>query len=516
MLNDSQYHLLDEFQKVNYLLFASTAEMEFNGLGSAKFKKYIVEIDAMKKKYSNIKYAKYSLNFFEITYYQYNSNYKNAIQSCNEILEDLDASDILLKSRMYYNLGNIYSKTNERQLALKHYKDALFYFNSIDQYNYSSLVTEHKIFYFQMLISNFFNKRYEFNNGDTKNSFKVKANFNRIKLNIDAIKDFLVSQIDKQENINLIDQNKNLQFQKIQQELSYKSIELERNRLELQKALAFQKVSKQKQKIKELKINKQYYIFLTAFLFIIVFLISYFLWRLHKKNMFIKQQQNNKDRFFTILSHDLRSVITNLKDSGEVMNYLIKSNRLLEIQDISKKLDWDGCHALLLLNNMLDWGTLTHYSYQPTYSNFLISNKIWKIIGFYQSAMDSKSIQLNMEIENDLCIYSDEKSIDIILRNIIANAKAHTQEEGNITIRLEKHHSNQIVLIVTNSVNECEQSTLVHIQNIFSGKEKPMAGNNGIGLGMVLIDEFAKNCDISLAFSFENNKVTCKTFFYLT
>jgi signal transduction histidine kinase len=333
--------------------------------------------------------------------------------------------------------------------------------------------------------------------------------------NIDAVNNFFESHIAKQKNSVLINQNENLQFQKVKQELLYKSAALERSRAELQKVLAMQKVTKQENKIEELSKKNQFFAILLAIIILFLFSVLYFIFRLRKLNKIISERQRNKDRFFAMFSHDLRSQITNLKDSGMVLHYLIQNNRLNEIQDISRKLDLDGTQALLLLNNMLDWGILTGYSFQPTYSRFLLTNKVWDIIAIYKSEIDAKGKKLNIEIENDLYIYSDENSIDVILRNIIANAKSYTPEGGKISIRLEKHQTNQIAFIVTNSVKDFELGKLEHIQNVLSGEREPIAGHHGMGLGMVLIYEFAKNLDIKIEFSIENDIVTFKAIFYL-
>jgi signal transduction histidine kinase len=242
---------------------------------------------------------------------------------------------------------------------------------------------------------------------------------------------------------------------------------------------------------------------------LVIFLLLLLL-KFYKTKLVLLKAIKSRERFFALFSHDLRGVITNLKDSGEVLNYLIKNDRLDEIQEVSKQLDWDGSNALLLLNNMLDWGTLTGYSYQPTFRNFLLSDKVWDIISTYESAIDSKSIKLSVEIENGLSIYSDEKSIDVVLRNIIANAKSHAPAGGNISIRLEKHQANQIAFIVTNSVSVLKRYNFKHIQNVLAGKTKPNIGRHGLGLGIVLIHEYAKNCDFNLELFFENNIVTFK------
>jgi CMP-2-keto-3-deoxyoctulosonic acid synthetase len=99
----------------------------------------------------------------------------------------------------------------------------------------------------------------------------------------------------------------------------------------------------------------------------------------------------------------------------------------------------------------------------------------------------------------------EAKSIDVVLRNIIANAKSHAPAGGDISIRLEKHQANQIAFIVTNSVSVLKRYNFKHIQNVLAGKTKPNIGRHGLGLGIVLIHEYAKNCDFNLELFFENN-----------
>jgi hypothetical protein len=512
-LNENQYNLLNEFQKVDYLLLVCSFELEIHRSITLKYKKYIDEMEYITKKYSKTKYAKSAFSLFTILYYDVNGNYDKAILKCKESLEGLDASDVLFKSRMHYTLANIYVKTNQLEMALTNYRNALFYFNAIEKYDYSPLAAGFKIISFQIAISNFFKTRYKLTNNNLTTSSKANGYFNPMQLDINSMLGLLLSQIEKEKNSILTKRNDTLQVQKIQQELLYRSSELAKTKIEIQRLKALEEVANQRNENIKLFFQNSQKKYIIIVISIVMVLLSYFLIRLRKLNRFIKEDQINKDRFFALFSHDLRGVIVNLKDSGEVLNYLIKNHRFDEIQEISKQLDLDGCNALLLLNNMLDWGTLNGYSYQPRYENFILSNKVWDIISIYKSAIDSKNIKLNIEIENNLSIYSDEKSIDVVLRNIIANAKSYTPEGGNISIRLEKDLSNQIAFIVTNSVSEFKRGKLVHIQNILSGKKRPKTGHHGIGLGIVLIHEYAKNCHIKLELSFENNIVTFKALF---
>lgn len=513
-LNENQYNLLDEFQKVDYLFLASSFELGIYGATTLKFMKLLKEMDIILKKYPKVRYAKYSFGTFSFAYNEFIGNYNEIILSCERSIANLNASDVLLKTRIYYVLANAYVKTNQMQLALEHYRNALFYFNSIEELDYSSLAAEYKINSFQIFVSNFLKTRQKLAGQNLNSKNKKRAYFNPIELDINTILNALISQIEKEKNVILTKRNQKLEVQKIQQELLFKTTELSKTKIELQRLIALEEAAKHRDENVKLYFQNSQKKYIIIFTLILIVLLSFFLFRLRKLNKFIKEDQINKDRFFALFSHDLRGVIVNLKDSGDVLNYLIKNHRFDEIQEISKQLDLDGCNALLLLNNMLDWATLNGYSYQPRFDNFLLSNKVWDIISIYQSAIDSKNIKLSIEIENNLSIYSDEKSVDVVMRNIIANAKSYTPEGGNISIHLEKDLANQIAFIVTNSVNEFKRGKLVHIQNVLSGKKKPKVGNHGIGLGIVLIHEYAKNCNINLEVSFENNIVTFKALFY--
>jgi hypothetical protein len=151
-LNENQYNLLNEFQKVDYLVLASSIELEFYRGATLKFKKLVDEMDVITKKYPKTKYANYSFSLFTIAYNEFIGNYDKTIILCKELIAHLDASDVLLKSRMFYTLANAYVKTNEMKLALEHYRNVLFYFNSIDNYDYSSLAIDYKIISFQAYI----------------------------------------------------------------------------------------------------------------------------------------------------------------------------------------------------------------------------------------------------------------------------------------------------------------------------------------------------------------------------
>lgn len=512
-LNDNQYNLLNEHQKVDYLILASSFELEVYGGATSNYKKYIDEMNYIIKKFPKTRYAKFSFSLFIVLYYDINRNYDKAILKCKESIEGFDSPDVLFKSRMYYTLANIYIKTNEMQLALTNYRNALFYFNSIEKYDYSPLAAQFEIVSFQIAISSFFKARYKLTTNSLITNSKPKDYLNSMQLDINSMLGLLLSQIEKEKNVILIKRNKDLQVQKVQQELLYKSAELAKYKAELQRLMALKEVVKQKDENVKLYYRNYQKIYIIIGTFILILLLSYFLFRLRKLNKFIKDEQINKDRFFALFSHDLRGIIVNLKDSGEVLNFLIKNQRLDEIQEISRQLDLDGSNALLLLNNMLDWGTLTGYAYQPSFRNLSLTNKVWDIISLYQSGIESKGIKLSITIENGLDLYADEKSIDIVLRNIIANANANTPKGGIISISLEKQQLNQIVFVVSNSVIELKRGGLAHIQNIFAGDKKAMVGHHGLGLGVVLMTEYAKKSGLNLALSFENNIVTFKAFF---
>ncbi len=244
--------------------------------------------------------------------------------------------------------------------------------------------------------------------------------------------------------------------------------------------------------------KKQLSIYLGLGLLSIV-LISFFFLRLRLANNKVKELMKHRDQFYTMVAHDLRGPINALADVGSVVNFLVKNHRTAELSGVTSQITAVSNQAQLLLNNMLEWGKSNNYDLITQRQVFDASLMVNELYESTKPLAEARHIALSIEMPPKLELFADPKSISIILRNMISNAKKNTPEGGSIRIFSEKiAESAQVAIRVKDSGKGIPAEQLMYIQQIFSGKIKPEPGEKGLGLGIILMTDFAKRNNATL------------------
>ncbi|MEI6851839.1 MAG: PAS domain-containing sensor histidine kinase [Bacteroidota bacterium] len=228
----------------------------------------------------------------------------------------------------------------------------------------------------------------------------------------------------------------------------------------------------------------------------------------------LKELNATKDKFLSIIAHDLRNplgavigfsdILTNNYDSiseNEKMNYL--NNIRLSAEAM-----------LRLLLDLLDWsksksGTMV---FKPEEINlFNLVNEVKEPL-YYQAL--NKKIELAVEIKNRVYAFADTEMVKTILRNLVSNAIKFTPQNGNITIAsndIIDQNSNEFVEIsvIDNGVG-IKKENLDKISRIDqSMRTKGTNDETGTGLGLILCKELIeKNNGYFYIKSIENSGST--------
>ncbi|HPN37287.1 MAG TPA: ABC transporter substrate-binding protein [Melioribacteraceae bacterium] len=198
-----------------------------------------------------------------------------------------------------------------------------------------------------------------------------------------------------------------------------------------------------------------------------------------------------KDKFFSIIAHDLKSPLFGLLGMTEIMAEESNSFNLKEYSSMSKNLHKTTYNIFKLLENLLEWSRMQvgDISFSPQIANlFNIVNKNIEIIS---PRAIQKGINIINEISETQFIYGDEKMIDTILRNLLSNSVKFTKQNGKITIKA-KIIENEFVEI---SIADTGIGMSEELRNkLFKIEEK--VGRNGTdgeastGLGLLICKEF--------------------------
>ena len=215
----------------------------------------------------------------------------------------------------------------------------------------------------------------------------------------------------------------------------------------------------------------------------------------------LKELNASKDRFFSIIAHDLRSPFHGLLGLTNILNYDINNLTPQEIKNYLKEVHISTSNLYSLIENLLDWGSIQtgKLPFDPKAVNAcLVVDEVIEILG---NTTKLKSITIKNDLTKRTIVYADEDLLRSLFQNLLSNAIKFTESGGTVRIYSEKTDEDKLLFnIADNGVGISEEkiSTLFKIdQNISSlGTNKEV----GTGLGLLLCKEIVEkhNCKIDV------------------
>ncbi len=199
-----------------------------------------------------------------------------------------------------------------------------------------------------------------------------------------------------------------------------------------------------------------------------------------------------KDKFFSIIAHDLRSPFHNLFHLHEFLEDDIDTFDREQLVEFFKSLCENATRTFNLLENLLSWAKTQTGSVKFAPVSFSVSGLAKNIAKLLKSSADEKNITLTSGIDEDITAYGDTDMISMILRNLVTNAIKFTPKHGKITIDGEKKDNHVEITVADTGMGISEENIrkLFRIDIQFSsfGTQE----ERGSGLGLILCKEFAE------------------------
>jgi len=203
----------------------------------------------------------------------------------------------------------------------------------------------------------------------------------------------------------------------------------------------------------------------------------------------LNRLNEQKDKFFGIIAHDLRAPFTALLGFSELLERGVGElapNQVIEYASLVHRAA-DGGHKLL--EDLLEWSRLQlgHLDYAPV--TFDIEDLVRSNLSRFAPLAASKKVELRTEGRHDLLVHADSRMIDTVLRNLISNAIKFTPAGGSIV--LETRHADKTVELVVRdtgigiSSDRLKDLFTLGIQSVRRGTD----GEAGTGLGLYLCQE---------------------------
>jgi signal transduction histidine kinase len=212
--------------------------------------------------------------------------------------------------------------------------------------------------------------------------------------------------------------------------------------------------------------------------------------KVQEQNVELQNLNATKDKFFSIISHDLKGPLNSLTSfSGLLINHADSLSKE-EIQMLAKDLDKSLKNLFALLENLLEWSRAQTGNIEFKPSVFDLTEVLEENKALLTAQAHNKKISLVNTSLGAVQVQADRNSVNTVVRNLISNAIKFTPPEGKIELGVKLSSDMVIVSIADNGVGMSKEimSKLFRIDTKHT--TKGTADEKGTGLGLILCKEF--------------------------
>lgn len=216
-----------------------------------------------------------------------------------------------------------------------------------------------------------------------------------------------------------------------------------------------------------------------------------------EKNASISEQKEKldqlntvKDRFFSIISHDLRNNLTTMKlyfDLVSHQDYVPQNN-----SDITRQISSSVENTIDLLENLLVWASAQIKGIPIHVQKLNIHTLSQENINLLSGTAHQKNIALCNAVTEDTTAYGDIDMINLVIRNLISNAIKFTDEGGSIVLSSHLQNNQCVITVKDNGIGISSENLSKLFNQHAHPTTKGTANEKGTGLGLILCKDFVE------------------------
>ncbi|MEN6454936.1 MAG: PAS domain S-box protein [Prolixibacteraceae bacterium] len=213
---------------------------------------------------------------------------------------------------------------------------------------------------------------------------------------------------------------------------------------------------------------------------------------LKKSETRLKELNATKDKFFSIIAHDLKSPFNSIGGFSDLLEEMAQKGDCEGIKVYTGLIRKSSMQVMNLLTNLLEWSRSQtgKMKFNPVFLG--IRSLVDEVIELLNSAAQQKSITVQNELPPGLVIFADKAMLGTILRNLISNSVKFTKPGGRIIISAVQDIEWTTVTVKDNGIG-IKQEVKEKLFRIDESYSTPGTDNEqGTGLGLILCKELAE------------------------
>lgn len=233
---------------------------------------------------------------------------------------------------------------------------------------------------------------------------------------------------------------------------------------------------------------------------LLLFIISagfIFFFQIRKKNKLIQrynldleEANATKEKFLSVISHDLRSPFNTLIGMSNILVNNVKENKLDKISANAEAINESSRKAYVLLDNLMQWVSLQKEKISIKKESLQANEVVEEVLLLFRNQALAQSITIRKDIRVS-GIFTDKNLLQVVLRNLLSNAIRHIPVGGTVKICIEAS-GKDVHLTVQDNGHGIDEETL---KTLFTKKDHAGIARKGGGLGLLLVSEFVEQLD---------------------
>ncbi len=263
--------------------------------------------------------------------------------------------------------------------------------------------------------------------------------------------------------------------------------------------------------------RSQLYLALVLIMILVVSFVLIFLYLSKRKALQLVDAQRKeledlvatKNKFFSIISHDLRSPVGSTMQLLATAIDVFPSLSREKVLELLTTMSEASSNTFRLLENLLIWSRIQTGTMQVYIDRLDLPEHIEPVLSMHKDQAIGKGLSLRNEIKEQIFVNADSDMFSGIMRNLISNAIKYTPRGGEIVISATQSESEVVVKIADTGIGipPDQYENIFTLGNTF--KRKGTSGESSSGLGLILVKEFVDKLGGEINVESEINKGTC-------
>jgi PAS domain S-box-containing protein len=173
--------------------------------------------------------------------------------------------------------------------------------------------------------------------------------------------------------------------------------------------------------------------------------------KIQKHNEELLKLNSEKDKFFSIIAHDLKSPFMGFIGLTEIIVQDINTFSQAELLKLLHEMHRNAKNLFKLLANLLEWARMQQGTISFNPEELLLSAEVSNNIDLLVKRGEQKGIEIISQVLYNQTVYADKPMLNTVLRNLLSNAVKYTMQSGKIIVAAKGGPNDMVEISVTDS-----------------------------------------------------------------